>query len=212
MKFKKIIFDFDGVIINSHVVKSNAFKHIFKKYSKNIAIQAYKYHLNNIGKSRFIKFKYILKKNFKKFNAKQIINLNNEFDKYCNERIKNLKISKYLLFFLNEHYRKVKFYISTGTPNNLIRKLVKKKKIKKYFTAIYGSPKTKVDHIKSIIKKTDKKKILFIGDSNEDYLSAKKLKIVFLLKKNSENIKLSKNKSIKNFDNYIHLKKIINRM
>ena len=73
-------------------------------------------------------------------------------------------------------------------------------------------PKTKVDHIKSIIKKTDKKKILFIGDSNEDYLSAKKLKIVFLLKKNSENIKLSKNKSIKNFDNYIHLKKIIDRL
>ena len=62
IKFDKIIFDFDGVILNSHLVKSNAFRNIFRKFNRKISNQALKYHLNNIGKTRYQKFKYILKK------------------------------------------------------------------------------------------------------------------------------------------------------
>ena len=42
-----IIFDFDGVIINSHLTKTLAFYNIFKVYGKNIALKAKKFHLNN---------------------------------------------------------------------------------------------------------------------------------------------------------------------
>ena len=66
-KIKKlaIIFDFDGVIINSHKVKTQAFYNTFKSYGKNFGFIAKKFHLNNIGKSRYIKFKFILKKIYK---------------------------------------------------------------------------------------------------------------------------------------------------
>ena len=42
IKFDKIIFDFDGVILNSHVIKSNAFRNVFKKYNSKISNQAFK--------------------------------------------------------------------------------------------------------------------------------------------------------------------------
>ena len=49
---KAIIFDFDGVILNSHIVKTNAFFNIFSKYGKKIGHNAVKLHLNNMGKER----------------------------------------------------------------------------------------------------------------------------------------------------------------
>ena len=44
-----IIFDFDGVIINSHKIKTLAFYNIFKSYGKNIGLKARKFHTKNIG-------------------------------------------------------------------------------------------------------------------------------------------------------------------
>ena len=65
MKIKQIIFDFDGVILNSHIVKTNAFYYVFRKFGEPIAKAAKKHHLKNTGISRIRKFKFILKYNCK---------------------------------------------------------------------------------------------------------------------------------------------------
>ncbi len=56
--FKGIIFDFDGVIVESLHIKSNAFKQIYMPYGEEIANQVVKHHEANGGISRFNKFKY----------------------------------------------------------------------------------------------------------------------------------------------------------
>ena len=43
----QIIFDFDGVILNSHIVKARGFYEIFKIFGKNKAKKAKQYHLIN---------------------------------------------------------------------------------------------------------------------------------------------------------------------
>jgi beta-phosphoglucomutase-like phosphatase (HAD superfamily) len=68
-----IIFDFDGVILNSHKIKTKAFYKIFESYGKNIANKAVKFHKQNIGKSRYFKFKFILQNIIKKKNIKERI-------------------------------------------------------------------------------------------------------------------------------------------
>ena len=76
-----IIFDFDGVIINSHKTKTLAFYHIFKVYGKKIALKAKKFHLSNIGKSRYFKFNYIFKNILKlKLTKQKIKSLDKNFD------------------------------------------------------------------------------------------------------------------------------------
>ena len=49
MEMQKIlyVFDFDGVILNSHKVKTDAFYDIFKLYGKNVANKAKKFHERN---------------------------------------------------------------------------------------------------------------------------------------------------------------------
>lgn len=209
MKFDQIIFDFDGVILNSHNVKTQAFYKIFKKYGKKIATKSKSYHVKNAGISRYVKFKYILKYFVKKkISNNEINNLSLEFKKICLEKIKKLKISKKLLKFLITNYKVHSFFISTGTPQKEIENILKLKKINKYFEKVYGSPATKVQHIKKIKKKNSK--TLYIGDSYEDYISSKKTNIKFLLKAHSQNEKFFREKKIKKIKNFNNLEKKIN--
>jgi len=186
-----IIFDFDGVIINSHKIKTDAFNNVFKSYGKNIGLLAKKIHLENIGKSRYFKFKYILKKIIKSKNAKkEIAILDKKFDQFVEKKIKKISPSKYLIKFLINSKNSRNIYISTGTPQTKIIKILKEKKLLKYFTKVYGSPNSKINHIKRIKKNNNK--CFFIGDSYEDFISAKKTNIKFIMKINSENISLRK--------------------
>ena len=86
-----------------------------------------------------------------------------------------MKLNKNLINFL-KFKRNKKIYISTGTDQNEIQNLCKMKKIDHFFARIYGSPKTKTQHISDIISRNniERKNILFIGDS---FLIIKQLKL-----------------------------------
>ena len=82
MKFDQIIFDFDGVILNSHNIKTQAFYEIFQKYGKKIATKSKNYHTKNAGISRYVKFKHILKYFVKtKISNKEVKSLSLKFKK-----------------------------------------------------------------------------------------------------------------------------------
>ncbi len=119
-----IIFDFDGVIVNSHKIKTKAFFETFKSYGKKIAYDAQKFHEKNIGKSRYYKFKFIIKKFLKKKIKKSEIKiLDQKFDNFTKKKINNLKPSKYLLNFFQKKKMFTIFIFQRGP---------RKKKLTKY--------------------------------------------------------------------------------
>ena len=61
-RYKSLIFDCDGVILNSNKIKTEAFRKILKKYNQNAVYEFINYHKNNGGISRYIKIKEFLKK------------------------------------------------------------------------------------------------------------------------------------------------------
>ncbi|EAI6773129.1 HAD hydrolase-like protein, partial [Campylobacter coli] len=52
---KNIIFDFDGVILDSVELKTQAFAELFKEFPKNKVQELVKYHIQNGGISRYHK-------------------------------------------------------------------------------------------------------------------------------------------------------------
>lgn len=204
---KIIIFDFDGVILNSNYVKTKTFYNLFKSYGKKIANNAVKYHLNYMGVPRQKKFKYIYKNFLKKKISKKILdNLDFEFRKKSLKKIYQLNVSKPLNNFIRKNYRNYNLYISTGAPKNEIVDLLKRKKIFKKFKKVYGPPTKKYQHI-NLIRKSKKGDIIFIGDSLEDYRAAKKSKIKFILKKHKENINIFKDKKVIQISNFVNFEK-----
>ena len=60
-KYKSLIFDCDGVILNSNQLKTNAFRKVFEKYNINAVDEFIEYHRSNGGVSRYIKIENFLK-------------------------------------------------------------------------------------------------------------------------------------------------------
>ena len=117
-------------------------------------------------------------------------------------------LGKQIAKFYKKRDEKYHLFISTGTPHNEIKKILKIKKIFKYFKGIYGSPDNKIQHIKKILKAD--KNAIFIGDSMEDYKSAKYMNINFILKVHKENKNILRGKNIFKIKNYKNFNKILN--
>ena len=68
-----IIFDFDGVILNSNKVKTIAFKRIAKRFGNENSKKLIAYHLKNGGISRYKKIRWFVEKVLK-VNNEELIN------------------------------------------------------------------------------------------------------------------------------------------
>ena len=197
---KNLIFDFDGVVLDSVKVKDNSFKKLAKKYKKNIRQKFYIYHKKNLGFSRENKFKYLftklLKKKYSTFDKKKI---NREFVQINYKEVCKCKFVLGVKKFLLSN-KKLNLFISSGTPEKELKLLCKERNISHIFVKILGSPKTKKKHISNLkVKyKVNSTNTLFFGDSTNDYSVAKQLKLNFVQVGNNfkrKNVKLK----IKNF-------------
>tara|TARA_B100001029_G_C14866279_1_gene341920 strand:+ start:100 stop:738 length:639 start_codon:yes stop_codon:yes gene_type:complete len=180
---KHIIFDFDGVILDSVRVKTNAFFEMYNKYGTVIAHKVVDYHLKNGGESRFKKFRHFEENILnKKINDDDINILANEFKALVMEKVINCNFIDGAYEFLEKNFQNYTFYISTGTPKEEIEEILFKKNLGKFFKEVFGSPMLKVEHVEKIIghRNLNRNEVIFIGDSKNDYEAANMTKIKFL--------------------------------
>ena len=202
---KGIIFDFDGVIVDSIQAKSDAFANLYKKYGKEIVQQVVEHHETNGGISRYKKIKYY----HRSFLNKNITD--NEMNELC-KRFSSLVIDKVIespyvlgsLDYIKKNYKNYKLFISTGTPTLEINEILKARGIKHYFLEIYGSPSSKSSHLNKIIMKYKLKSndLIFYGDTITDLNAASNAKIPFVLIENDFNkdfVKTYEGEKINNF-------------
>ena len=207
-KLNTIIFDFDGTIVDSTNIKTEAFAFLYKDHKPDIVKQVINYHIQNQGLSRYEKFKYfqsILLK--KKYSKKIESKLDKEFSSYVFERVVKSNYIEGAKEFLYQYHKILNFYLISATPDAELKKIIELKKIKHYFKEIYGSPIDKGQAILKILKDNniENNKTLVIGDSLSDLEGAKKANVSFLaisLELNS-NIFKKEVKCINNFNNLI---------
>ena len=186
---KAIIFDFDGVILDSVNVKTKAFKLLYEEYGPEIQKKVVKYHLDHGGISRFEKFKFY-HKNFlnKEISENELSLMGSKFSSLVFEKVCSSNYISGALEFLNFSSKKYLTFICTGTPYDEIIKVLDYKKLDKYFDHVYGSPMTKTEIIKQIQDKykISNKEILFIGDAITDYNASSETKVDFIGVKNND--------------------------
>ena len=198
-----IIFDFDGVILDSNNVKTTAFKNISKRFGESKSNELVKYHMKNGGVSRFIKLKWFVENVLK---TKSEVLIRDLVKEYGNEVSKSFESCSFRtdLFNLKKKLKGTKWSIASGGKQDEIVNLLKKKFLLDIFdNGIYGSPTPKMEIVKKTIlnvKPNEKNKFVLIGDSFYDYECAKKNGIKFIFASDWSDIKkpkdLFKNKNI----------------
>ena len=178
---KSIVFDCDGVVLNSNKLKTQAFYNAALPYGEKAAIALVSYHIKNGGISRNHKFEYFLANIAPStINGPNIKDLINSYATEVTNGLLQCEISSCLMS-LREKTPDTKWFIVSGGAEDELRKVFSNRSIKDMFDGgIYGSPKTK-DQILNSLKKENQLKFpaLFLGDSRYDYEAAQRANLDF---------------------------------
>lgn len=179
--YNSIIFDCDGVVLNSNTIKSRAFFKCALPYGQYLAKSFLDYHLKNGGISRYKKFDYFI--NFilpNNIDKPKLSTLLSRYEILIEDDLLNCEVSPYLKLLKNK-MNKQKWYIVSGSNEKELNNLFKKKKIDHYFDGgVYGSPRDKIEIINSLLMNGLQKPSLFLGDSEYDFQVAKKSNLDFM--------------------------------
>ena len=182
-KYQTIIFDCDGVILNSNFQKIEAYRNTAIIYgsSKTQAEELVAHHVELTGISRHIKFKHFLKEIMHEevtdFSMKTLVdNLNKEVINLLKDCEVAGEIEK-----LKSQTIKSTWMVASGGDQEELRFLFQEKNIASYFEGgIYGSPSSKHKIIESKLKNKNFLPALFLGDSLYDIQTAKKYNLDFI--------------------------------
>ena len=180
---KAILFDFDGVLVESVDIKTKAFAKLFEKEGAEIVNKVVKYHLANGGVSRFRKFDYIYKKLLKRQITDEIrMELGNKFANLVIQNVLDAPWISGVQEFFENYSEKLDLYIVSGTPDNELKYIVENKSASKYFKGVLGSPATKGDLIKDILLTHSYKNehVVFVGDAITDLNGALEANVSFI--------------------------------
>ncbi|MBF0231892.1 MAG: HAD family hydrolase [Desulfamplus sp.] len=176
MTWSAIFFDFDGVILDSVNVKTEAFASMFRKYGEHVEKAVVEYHEANGGLSRFEKFTYFYKHILNQpINQKTLDHLGYKF----NQMVINKVLQSPFIPGAEKTLQKIKkqsipAFIVSGTPDEELKQIVLMRNLKEFFVEIHGSPRKKSAIVNDIAERFEYQlnSTLFIGDSMTDYETA----------------------------------------
>jgi phosphoglycolate phosphatase-like HAD superfamily hydrolase len=182
VSYKTIIFDCDGVLLNSNKAKSQAFYDTARPFGEGPARELVEYHREHGGVSRNKKFQYFLEHIVSQ--REKNISLADLLSNYGSLVVDSLVKSEECegLDFLRENSIEAKWIVVSGGNEKEIKEVFLEKDMLSYFDGgIFGSPKSK-DHIfrDLIEKEVIKFPAIYLGDSRYDHQVASKCQIDFL--------------------------------
>ena len=184
-----VIFDFDGVILNSNKIKTKAFQKLSEKYGKFKSSKLVEFHIKNGGISRFEKINWFVKNVLEKEDNELSNKLIKNYGKIVCKELLDCKI-RTNLYDLREKLKASKWYIASGGLETEIKDFLNKKSLINLFDGgVFGSPKPKLLIIRDIIKNGRDTKSVLIGDSIYDYKCAVENGIGFLFAKEWTEVK-----------------------
>jgi len=180
---QSIIFDFDGVVIDSMPIKDRGYELLFADFDKTAVDKLVEFHKKNGGVSRFVKIRHMFENILGQSISEEAVN---EYaEGYSKLMLAELTDKKYIIHdtldFIKRHYMHIPMHVASGTEQKELRYICKCLDLTQYFVSIYGSPAPKNDVVHDIIKENgyDRYQVAMIGDSQADYDAAKHNGLIF---------------------------------
>ena len=180
---ENIIFDFDGVILDSVPIKTEAYRRLFESFPEEQVGQLIAYHLKNGGVSRYEKIRYFFEKICNQSITDSEIQMYAQ--KYSSLTKEELYNPKYLIedsfYFIQKNYKKFNMHIASGADDSDLKEICKAQGLDKYFLSIHGAPEKKDKIVRSILEVNSYhiENTILIGDSINDHDAAKTNKLQF---------------------------------
>lgn len=182
-KYNVVLWDFDGVILDSMPVRELGFEKTLSRFPQKEIAELLNFHRRNGGLSRYVKFRHFFSKIRKeKVSDDQILAYAEQFSGIMMEMLidKSLLI-KDSVSYIKKNHDNYKFHIVSGSDGVELNKICKGLELTDYFVSISGSPTPKIELVSNVLKSFnyEKNKVCLIGDSVNDKEAAEINKIDF---------------------------------
>ncbi|MGA2917104.1 HAD family hydrolase [Methanoregula sp.] len=177
-----VILDFDGVILESVSVKTDAFRSLFSFVPDHVD-EIIEYHLSHGGVSRFDKFRFIYHDLLKKDLSEEQFNfLSEEFAKLVYNGVLTSPYVNGAMPFLEKNHQRFHLFVVSATPEEELISIIRTRGIAHYLQGVYGAPRKKEDCIRHILSERGitSDSALFVGDSPNDLEAAQKTGVHFI--------------------------------
>ena len=179
---RAIVLDFDGVIVESLDIKTQAFRDLFSDYPQHID-DIMSYHLAHNAISRYIKFEHIMNNILgETYDEERARELGTRFSKLVQQKVIACPYVKGAEEFLQYFSGRVPLYVASASPQEELVEIVKARAIDRYFQGIYGTPWEKYDVMQKVMseEKVTPDAVVYVGDSKEDLVVAQKTGVIFV--------------------------------
>ena len=190
--YRAVVFDFDGVLVESGEIKTGAFLELFAGYpQQREAIRAY--HLQNVGVSRYVKFEHIVRNLLGlPFDEGTQEELGAAFSDLVRHKVVACAFVPGAREML-EHLRgRCRLFVASGTPHAELEWIVGARGLAPYFEGVWGTPHSKAETAQAIAAEQGLHggEMLMVGDGLADYQAAQAAGIDFLARITDENREL----------------------
>ena len=184
MTIKAAIFDWDGTITDSNLIKTEAFIELFKDSCPEAAEYIRAYQQNKGGISRFEKYRHYIRHFFHhEVSENELSRFGRRYTELCRNKLLQAPFISGALETLQDLKQKnIPAFIVTGSPADEIHFLANARGISSLIKDIYGSPGSKDILLATLMQehKLLPQEVLFFGDALTDYNAAKINKIPFI--------------------------------
>jgi phosphoglycolate phosphatase-like HAD superfamily hydrolase len=180
-KFDCILWDFDGVLIDSMPVRDVGFSKVLSNFPSEQVEELLEYHRNNGGLSRYVKFRYFFENiRREKVSDETILEYARRFsDIMLSELINPALLITETIDFVGRHHARVDMHIVSGSDGEELKEICRRLNLSPFFKSIHGSPTPKIELVSRILKSNSYKQVLLIGDSLNDLEASKVNSIAF---------------------------------
>jgi len=180
---KCILWDFDGVILDSMEVREEGFRKVLASFPASQIEALIAFHKKNGGLSRYVKFEYFLEQIIgREKNEEKVQQWADGFSQIMRKSlISKDRLIGEVISFINKNKELYQMHIVSGSDGNELRFLCDQLEITEFFKSIHGSPTPKIDLVRILMEENGYKpeETCLIGDSINDFEASKSNNIQF---------------------------------
>jgi len=178
-----LVLDFDGVILESNAIKTEAFRDVFARFPEHIETMM-AFHRANVSASRFVKFDHLLRECLGRPGDTGLRDeLAATFSRRTLERLATCPLVPGAAEFLKEFSATAPLYLASVTPAEDLEATLARRDLRHWFCDVYACPPwTKPDAVRDVLQRErcPQSAAALIGDSPGDRQAAEEVGVEFI--------------------------------
>ena len=171
-----ITFDFDGVLVDSVHVKTEAFGELYRHHGPDIEAAVVEHHCANQGQSRYEKIRYYETELLSGAADDELVEERaQQFSELVESKVIACDPIPGAVEFLSAAAGELPMAVASATPTEELRRIVDARRMSHFFVSVHGAPASKADAMRDSYGRfgIESRQAIMVGDTAADYEAAR---------------------------------------